>query len=220
MSENKGPDEVQRDVLPIPDRPYEGLVTYDANDPETSFCANRAAAAAVAAAPNVLVVLIDDCGFGASSAVRGTVLDTGGGAAGCEWVEVQPLPHDSPVLAHTPGAADGQPPPVGMGGITEIATSAPGYNSIRPNSAAPLAETPGSMATRPRSSASVTRCRSGRRACWGRSTPGPPGGGGFEHFYGFIGGETNQYAPALYDGTTPVEPDLPHWRRATTSPRT
>ena len=35
----------------------------------------------------------------------------------------------------------------------------------------------------------------------------PTGGGGFEHFYGFIGGETNQYAPALYDGTTPVEPD-------------
>jgi arylsulfatase A-like enzyme len=35
----------------------------------------------------------------------------------------------------------------------------------------------------------------------------PAGGGGFEHFYGFIGGETNQYAPALYDGTTPVEPD-------------
>ena len=32
-------------------------------------------------------------------------------------------------------------------------------------------------------------------------------GGGFEHFYGFIGGETNQYAPALYNGTTPVEPD-------------
>ena len=35
----------------------------------------------------------------------------------------------------------------------------------------------------------------------------PSGGGGFEHFYGFIGGETNQYAPAIYDGTTPVEPD-------------
>ena len=35
----------------------------------------------------------------------------------------------------------------------------------------------------------------------------PTGGGGFEHFYGFIGGETNQYAPALYDGTVPVEPD-------------
>jgi arylsulfatase len=35
----------------------------------------------------------------------------------------------------------------------------------------------------------------------------PSGGGGFEYFYGFIGGETNQYAPALYKGTTPVEPD-------------
>ncbi len=33
------------------------------------------------------------------------------------------------------------------------------------------------------------------------------GGGGFEYFYGFIGGETNQYYPALYEGTTPVEPD-------------
>ncbi len=33
------------------------------------------------------------------------------------------------------------------------------------------------------------------------------GGGGFEHFYGFIGGETNQYAPALYENTTPLEPD-------------
>jgi arylsulfatase len=35
----------------------------------------------------------------------------------------------------------------------------------------------------------------------------PSGGGGFEYFYGFIAGETNQYAPALYKGTTPVEPD-------------
>ena len=35
----------------------------------------------------------------------------------------------------------------------------------------------------------------------------PSGGGGFEHFYGFIGGETNQYAPAIYEGTVPVEPD-------------
>ncbi len=52
-----------------------------------------------------------------------------------------------------------------------------------------------STATRPRSSASVTRCPSGRRARWDRSTPGRAGGGGFEYFYGFIGGETNQYVP-------------------------
>ena len=34
----------------------------------------------------------------------------------------------------------------------------------------------------------------------------PTGGGGFEYFYGFIGGETNQWYPTLYEGTTPVEP--------------
>ena len=47
----------------------------------------------------------------------------------------------------------------------------------------------------------------------------PTGGGGFEYFYGFIGGETNQWFPALYEGTTPVEPEKTP-RRATTSPRT
>jgi arylsulfatase A-like enzyme len=45
---------------------------------------------------------------------------------------------------------------------------------------------------------------------WQTSPVGPfdmwPTGSGFEHFYGFIGGETNQYYPALYEGTTPVEP--------------
>ena len=51
------------------------------------------------------------------------------------------------------------------------------------------------------------RCRSGRRARWGPFDAWPTGGGGFEYFYGFIGGETNQYYPAIYEGTTPVEPE-------------
>ena len=50
------------------------------------------------------------------------------------------------------------------------------------------------------------RCRCGSRRRWVRSTRGRPVGGGFETFYGFIGGENNQWDPALYDGTTPVEP--------------
>jgi len=55
--------------------------------------------------------------------------------------------------------------------------------------------------------ASATRCRSGRRAQWGPCEAWPTGGGGFEYSYGFIGGETNQYYPATYEGTTAVEPD-------------
>ena len=94
-----------------------------------------------------------------------------------------------------------------MGGITEIATSAPGYNSIRPNTAAPLAET---LKLNGYSTAQFGKCH--EVPVWETSPLGPfdawpSGGGGFEHFYGFIGGETNQYAPALYDGTVPVEPD-------------
>ena len=47
----------------------------------------------------------------------------------------------------------------------------------------------------------------------------PSGGGGFEYFYGFIGGETNQYYPALYEGTTPIEPEKTP-EEGSTSPRT
>ena len=96
---------------------------------------------------------------------------------------------------------------VGMGGITEIATSAPGYSSLRPNSCAPLAQT---LTLNGYSTAQFGKCH--EVPVWQTSPMGPfdnwpSGGGGFEHFYGFLGGETNQYAPALYDGMVPVEPD-------------
>ena len=51
------------------------------------------------------------------------------------------------------------------------------------------------------------RCRRGRPRRSGPFDAWPTGGGGFEYFYGFIGGENNQYYPALYDGTVPVEPE-------------
>jgi arylsulfatase len=94
-----------------------------------------------------------------------------------------------------------------MGGITEIATSAPGYNSLRPKSKAPLAEI---LKLNGYSTAQFGKCH--EVPVWETSPMGPfdawpSGGGGFEHFYGFIGGETNQYAPAIYNGTVPVEPD-------------
>ena len=61
-----------RNSLPIPDRPHIGLVTYDAKDPDTKFPPIEPLRPP-AGAPNVLVVLIDDCGFGASSAFGGPV---------------------------------------------------------------------------------------------------------------------------------------------------
>ena len=94
-----------------------------------------------------------------------------------------------------------------MGGITEIATSAPGYSSVRPNTAAPLAET---LKLNGYSTAQFGKCH--EVPVWETSPMGPfdawpTAGGGFEHFYGFVGAETNQWAPALYRDTVPVEPD-------------
>jgi arylsulfatase len=93
-----------------------------------------------------------------------------------------------------------------MGVITELATSAPGYNSLRPNTCAPLAEV---LKLNGYSTAQFGKCH--EVPVWQASPMGPfdawPTGSGFEHFYGFIGGETNQYAPAIYQDTVPVEPD-------------
>ena len=135
------------------------------------------------------------------------MLDTGRRAARRARPQVQPLPHDGALRPHQTGAAHGQEPPRCRDGrITELATSAPGYNAIRPNTAAPLAET---LKLNGYSTAQFGKCH--EVPVWESSPMGPfhqwPTGSGFEYFYGFIGGETNQYYPAIYEGTRPVEPD-------------
>jgi len=197
----------QRDVLPIPDRPNTGLVTYDAKDPDTEFPPIEPLRPPVGA-PNVLVVLIDDCGFGASSAFGGPCSTPTAERLAENGLKYNRF-HTTALCSPTRQAllTGRNHHSVGMGGITEIATSAPGYTSIRPNTAAPLAET---LKLNGYSTAQFGKCH--EVPVWETSPMGPfdgwpSGGGGFEHFYGFIGGETNQYAPAIYDGTTPVEPD-------------
>ena len=197
-----------RSVLPIPDRPHAGLITYDAKDPDTSFPpieplrppAGRAERADRAARRRGLRRL---------ERVRRPVRHADRRAAGRERPEVQPLPHHRALLAHAPGAADRAQPPLRRHGRHHRDRHLGAGLQLDPPEDARRRwrRRSSSTATPRRSSASATRCRSGRRARWGRSTPWPTGGGGFEHFYGFIGGETNQYAPALYDGTVPIEPD-------------
>ena len=92
------PDEIQRDVLPIPDQPYEGLITYDAKDPDTSFPPIEPLRPP-AGAPNVLVVLLDDVGFGRLQRLRRALRDPDRRAARRRRAEVQPLPHHRALLA-------------------------------------------------------------------------------------------------------------------------
>jgi arylsulfatase A-like enzyme len=197
---------IQRDVLPIPDRAYEGLITYDAKDPDTSFPPIEPLRPPDGA-PNVLIVLIDDTGFGASSAFGGPVNTPTAERLAANGLKYNRF-HTTALCSPTRQAmlTGRNHHSVGMGGITEIATSAPGYNSIRPNTAAPLAET---LKLNGYSTAQFGKCH--EVPVWETSPMGPfsgwPTGSGFEHFYGFIGGETNQYAPAIYEDTVPVEPD-------------
>lgn len=129
-----------REVLPIPDRKPVGLTTYDAKDPETKFPPIRQLRPP-AGAPNVLVVLLDDVGFGASSAFGGpcrTPVAERLAANGLKYTRFHTTALCSPSRAALLSGRNHHA--VGMGGITEIATSAPGYNSLRPNTCAPLAE--------------------------------------------------------------------------------
>jgi len=196
----------RREVLPIPDRKPVGLTTYDAKDPDTKF-EPIAQLRPPAGAPNVLVILLDDVGFGASSVFGGpcqTPTAERLAAAGLKYNRFHTTALCSPTRSALLSGRNHHA--VGMGGITEIATSAPGYDSMRPNTCAPLAEI---LKLNGYSTAQFGKCH---EVPVFETTPiGPyhhwPTGSGFEHFYGFIGGENNQYYPALYDGTTPIEPD-------------
>ena len=201
------PTREQREVLPIPDRPYDGPVYEDAKDPDAKFPPIEPLRPP-AGAPNVLIVLIDDAGFGCSSAFGGPCHTPTAERLAGEGLKFNRF-HTTALCSPTRAAllSGRNHHTVGMGGITEIATSAPGYNSIRPNTCAPLAET---LKLNGYATAQFGKCH--EVPVWETSPLGPfdswpTGGGGFEYFYGFIGGETNQYYPAIYEGTSPVEPE-------------
>lgn len=167
-------------------------------------------------APNVVVVLIDDMGFGASSAFGGPI-----NMPNLERLAANGLRYNR---FHTTALCS--PTRVALltgynhhsnnaGSIMETATAFPGNNGVRPQSITPMAE--------------VLRQNGYNTAAFGKyhetppweiSISGPqdrwPTRSGFEKFYGFIGGETNQWAPSIYDGVTLIEiPEDPNYHFTT-----
>src|SRR5258707_11307825 len=126
-------DEIQRTVLPIPDQPRAGLVTYDAKDPETKF-PPITQLRPPESAPNVLIVLIDDAGFGSSSAFGGPCNTPTAellAAGGLKFNRFHTTALCSPTRQACLTGRNHHT--VGMGGITEIASGSPCYNSVLTN---------------------------------------------------------------------------------------
>lgn len=200
------PDKHLRANLPIPMQPYTGVVRYDAKDPQAKFPPIEPLRPPVGA-PNVLIVLIDDAGFGSASAFGGPCATPTAERLAQDGLRFNRF-HTTALCSPTRAAllTGRNHHTVGMGSITELATSAPGYSSLRPDSCATLPET---LKLNGYSTAHFGKCH--EVPVWETSPMGPfdrwpAGGNGFEYFYGFIGGEANQWYPALYEGNTPIEP--------------
>lgn len=159
-------------------------------------------------APNVLVILTDDVGFAADSTFGGPVPTPTLDRLADKGFRFDRF-HTSAICSATRVAllTGRNPTHVGMGGVTNAASSHPGHTTIVPKSAGTIAE--------------ILRQSGYNTAMFGKAhfTPkwetGPTGpferwptGMGFEYFYGFLDGDTDQFAPQLYEGTTPIEAAL------------
>lgn len=200
---------IDRSVLPIREPQRAVFTELDVRnvDPPERFQVQ-----APAGSPNVVIVLIDDMGFGVADAFGGPVpMPT------LERLANQGLRfnrfHTTAVCAPTRVAllTGYNHHSNNMGSITETATSMPGMNSVRPQTITPMAE-----ALRQNGFNTAFFGKSHEVPAWEISPVGPqdrwPTRSGFEKFYGFLGGETNQYAPTIYDGVTQVEvPEDPNY---------
>ena len=194
---------LDRTVLPIAEPPIPSITEVDARKAKAP---PRFEVKAPEGAPNVVIVLIDDIGFGHSSTFGGP----------CNMPTLQSLAdgglrynrfHTTALCSPTRTALlTGRNHHINnAGAIMELATGFPGNTGIRPNSVTPLAEI---LRLNGYSTAAFGKYH--ETPPWEASVSGPfdrwPTGSGFDKFYGFIGGETNQWAPAIYDGVTRVEP--------------
>src|ERR1700726_3322997 len=206
--EPKMPNEaskIPRHILPILDRQHVGLTPYDAKDPDTKFPPIEPLRPPKGA-PNVLIVLLDDVGFAASSAFGGVISTPTAERLAKNGLKLNRF-HTTALCSPTRQAmlTGRNHHSVNMGAVCELATSAPGYSSVLPKSMAPLAMT---LKLNGYSTAQFGKCH--EVPVWETSPMGPfdawpTGGGGFEYFYGFIGGGGKPRYPKIYGGPKPPQ---------------
>jgi len=204
---------IDRTVLPIKEPTYPVITELDARNAKAP---PRFEVTAPEGAPNVLIILIDDQGFGQASAFGGPipepVLDHLA-SKGLRYTNFNTTALCSPTRTclltgynhHSNNA----------GAIMEMATAFPGNTGIRPQTITPMAEV-----LRQNGYSTAAFGKYHEAPPWEVSVSGPydrwPTHSGFDKFYGFIGGEANQWSPALYDGVTQIEtPRTPNYQLTT-----
>jgi arylsulfatase A-like enzyme len=198
-----------QDVLPHPPQPFKGKIGRTAADSTPDF---PKPFAAPKDAPNVLLIMTDDVGWGASSTFGGPIPTPTYdklAKSGLRYNQFHTTALCSPTRAALLTGRNHHTCSTGV--ITEMGTGFPGYNSLMSKSCGTIGE--------------ILRQNGWNTSWWGKnhnvpdwqtSQAGPfdlwPTGLGFERFYGFIGGDTDQWHPAIYDGTNPVEaPNDPNY---------
>lgn len=193
------------EVLPRPEQPFKGYIDRKAKDSRPDFPKE---VQAPKGAPNILLIMTDDVGFGAVSTFGGPVptptMDRLA-KAGLRYTQFHTTALCSPTRAALLTGRNHHSNATGV--VMELGTGYPGYNSLMPKSSGAFAE-----ALRQSGYNTAWYGKNHNVPDWHSSQAGPfdlwPTGLGFEYFYGFIGGDANQWAPALFEGTKPIEP--PH----------
>jgi arylsulfatase len=196
---------LDRTVLPIKEPTYQPIRELDARNAKAP---DRFEVKAPDNAPNVLIVLIDDFGFGHSSAFGGPINMPNLEKLASHGLKYNRF-HTTALCSPTRTAllTGYNHHSNNAGAIMEVATAFPGNTGIRPQTITPMAEV---LRMNGYSTAAFGKYH--ETPPWEGSVSGPydrwPTGSGFDKFYGFIGGETNQWHPMVYDGTTRVYPKV------------
>jgi arylsulfatase A-like enzyme len=198
-------------VLPTPTPAFTGDIEPNLVDSTPGWSATIAPPAG---SPNVLLILIDDAGYGSNSAFGGIVptptLDRLAGR-GLRYTQMHNTALCSPTRAALLTGRNHHN--VGFGMISEGATGYPGYDSIIPPETAHVA-----MTLKENGYATAWFGKNHNVPTWEASPAGPfnnwPVGQGYDYFYGFVGGDTSQWQPGnLFRNTTPIHPYVgkPGW---------
>jgi arylsulfatase A-like enzyme len=194
-----------QEVLPKPEPPFRGKIGRTVKDSIPDF---PKGVEAPKGAPNILLIMTDDVGFGASSTFGGPIQTPTFqrlADSGLRYNMYHTTALCSPTRAALITGRNHHTDASGV--ITEFATGFPGYNSLVPKSAGSVGEV-----LRENGYNTSWFGKMHNVPDWMSSQAGPfdlwPSGLGFEYFYGFIGGDSDQWHPALYENTRPIEPYL------------